>query len=141
MFEQAFRFVRKSDTTEQHCSIELLKPHDCAYYWPWLAKVPCGNMMPVDVLSMCLNGQAFMVRGIVNEECVGILVYKLETPVALSIQALFLPNHMLIFRDAFYAACKQSGIKHVYLLSRDPDAVVERAYGVKRIWSVYSKEL
>jgi len=113
---------------------------DFILYYPWIKECYPVNLTPEQILANCLLGKYWGFTGSVDEKAVGIGIGETHGNTAFLV-VVWAKNKLSTFLEPFLKLLKESGYKTIRASSKHPEEAYQRLTGMKKLWSVYEREL
>ena len=120
--------------------IKICLPTEALEVWEDIQKVPLFDITHETCLARVLLGQYMLVRGYQDDEPVGLAILLTEQD-KITVIALYAPNVLREFKQAFFDNLKKAGVKKVVGYSTYSPKSYERLTGMKFKYACYEKVL
>lgn len=120
---------------------QLTSKEEILEHYKFIKQVPLTDSDSGTVLANCLLGHFITYSFILNDEPVGVLVCHAQGPTMFIVGHYAKGTFKLFDRDLYYSNLKKAGFERVRCASLIDPAKVEAWSGMKRIYSVFEKEL
>ena len=108
--------------------------------WSSIKEVQLVNVPHWHLLVKCLQGNAVMLKGVIDGEVKGVAVVERSGEV-MNLLAVNAKNSARQLMAAFYSWAKDLGVTRISMMSTFDREAYSKLFGVKHITSIYEKDL
>ncbi len=119
---------------------QMTTAEDFITAYPLMKKIPLATDSDRLTLSYCLSGEYSGLKLIKDNLVVGYVFYYIENKIC-KIIGLWCENNFSLFKDSLFSHAKEIGCKKVRALSNLNGEAYEILTGMRKMYSVYEKEV